>query len=226
MNLRAVLFDYGGTLDGPGRHWLPRFLDMYRAAGLALPFDRFRGAFDHATQCGYRDARVAGMSLTELIEFHVARQMEHLGVEDRALADRVVTEFVRSSRAALAESRALLERLSRHVALGVISNFYGNLERILADVGIAPLLTAIVDSARVGVHKPSPAIFTLAMQRMGCAPAAALYVGDSFEKDVRGARAAGLRTGWIVNVPERSCPSPELVDIRLRTLADIEAVIA
>ena len=226
MNVRAVLFDYGGTLDGPGRHWLPRFLHTYAAAGLTLSFDRLRTAFDHATDCAYRDGSVGQMTLAKLVEFHVARQMEQLGVEDQALAERVTADFVGSSRTALAESRAVLERLRHRVALGVISNFYGNLERILDEARITPLLTTIVDSGRVGVHKPDPRIFTLALRRIGCAPAEALYVGDSFEKDVVGARGAGLRTGWIENIPERPCASPELVDVRLRTLADVERAIA
>jgi len=226
MHVQAVLFDYGGTLDGAGRHWLPRFLETYRAAGLPLTFDRFRAAFDHATRCAYQDARMGGLGLQGTIAFHVARQMEHLGVDGRVIADRVITEFVRDSRAALEESRAVLTRVGRRVTLGVISNFYGNLDRILEEVGVAPLLATIVDSGRVGLHKPAPEIFALAVQRIGCAPAEALYVGDSFEKDIVGARAAGLHTAWLVGPTERSCPAPELVDVRLRRLADVEAIIA
>jgi len=236
MHVQAVLFDYGGTLDGAGRHWLPRFLETYRAAGLPLTFDRFRAAFDHATRCAYQDARMGGLGLQGTIAFHVARQIEHLGVDDRVIADRVIadrviadrviTEFVRDSRAALEESRAVLTRVGRRVTLGVISNFYGNLDRILEEVGVAPLLATIVDSGRVGLHKPAPEIFALAVQRIGCAPAEALYVGDSFEKDIVGARAAGLHTAWLVGPTERSCPAPDLVDVRLRALTDVEAIIA
>ncbi len=225
MKLRAVCFDYGGTLDGPGSHWLPRFLQLYQEAGAALTFERFRQAFDHATRCGYADARVATMGLQALIEFHVARQLEHLGLGNAALAERVVTAFVAASRTALAESRVVLERLRQHVALGVISNFYGNLDRILHEAGIGPSLTAIVDSNRVGMSKPDPAIFALAVQRFGCDAAAVLYVGDSFEKDIVAARAAGLHTAWLVGTVERPCPAPELVDVRLRCLADVESVI-
>jgi putative hydrolase of the HAD superfamily len=224
MNVRAVLFDYGGTLDGEC-HWLPRFLDAYRVAGLALTFERFRSAFDYATQCGYDDRRVAEMPLAELIQFHVARHMEYLRMKEPKVADRVIAQFVAASEAALAQSRALLERLRRRVALGVISNFYGNLERILHEARVAPLLTAIVDSARVGIFKPDPQIFALAVQRIGCTPAEALYVGDSFEKDIVGAHAAGLRTGWLNDPAERACPAPELLDFQLRTLTDIETVI-
>jgi putative hydrolase of the HAD superfamily len=225
MKLRAVCFDYGGTLDGPGSHWLPRFFELYQQAGVGLPFERFRAAFDHATRCGYADSRVSTMGLEALIEFHVARQLEHLELRHAGLAERVVTAFVTASRTALAESRAVLERLRARVALGVISNFYGNVDRILDEAGIGPSLTAIIDSNRVGVSKPDPAIFALAMQRLGCQPAETLHVGDSFEKDVVAARAAGLRTAWLVGTVERPCAAPELVDVRLRCLADVESVI-
>jgi HAD superfamily hydrolase (TIGR01509 family) len=225
MHQRAICFDYGGTLDGAGSHWLLRFLQLYHDAGLPLEFGRFREAFDHATHCGYTEARVAHMGLHALIEFHVQRQMEQLAVRDPALAARVVSAFVRDSRAALAESRVVLARLRQRVALGVISNFYGNVDRILDEAGIGPWLTTVIDSNRVGVCKPDPAIFALAVQGLGCDPAEALYVGDSFDKDVRGAHAAGLRTAWLAGDSEQQCPAPELVDVRLRCLADVEAVV-
>ena len=225
MKLRAVCFDYGGTLDGPGSHWLPRFHQLYRDAGLVLPFERFRAAFDHATRCGYAEPHAATMDLQGLIEFHVARQLEHLGVHDATLAAHIVETFVARSRAALAESREVLDRLRHRVALGVISNFYGNVDRILDEAGIGPWLSVVVDSNRVGVSKPDPAIFALAVRGLGCAPDEVLYVGDSFEKDVAAARGAGLRSAWLVGPIEQPCPAPELVDVRLHALADVEAVI-
>jgi HAD superfamily hydrolase (TIGR01549 family) len=226
MTLRAICFDYGGTLDGPGLHWLDRFVRLYADAGLTLEFDRVRAAFDHATGCGYADPRVAHMGLEALIGFHVARQLEQLEVNDDRLAARISAAFVDASRAALAESRKILERLKRHVALGVVSNFYGNVGVILDEVGVAPLLTAVVDSNRVGVSKPDPAIFALAVQALGCRPDEVLYVGDSFEKDVVGARAAGLRSAWLTDSTAATCRAPELVDVWLRQLADLEALVA
>ena len=225
MKVRAVCFDYGGTLDGPGSHWLPRFHRLYRDAGLVLPFDRFRAAFDHATRCGYADVAVSTMDLQALIAFHVARQLEHLDVRNAQLATQIVDTFVTDARAALAESRSVLDRLRRRVQLGVISNFYGNVGRILDEAGIGQWLAVVVDSNRVGVSKPDPEIFALAIRGLGCAPEETLYVGDSFEKDVVAARAAGLRSAWLVGPLEQACPAPEMVDVRLHRLADLEAVV-
>jgi HAD superfamily hydrolase (TIGR01549 family) len=226
MALRALLFDYGGTLDGAGSHWLDRFLAFYREAGLDLSFEQFRGAFDHATRCAYADPQVAALDLEATVDFHIRHHLEFLDLTTTDVAARVRRAFVTQCRRDLEESRRILERLRQRASLGVISNFYGNLERLLRDAGIAPLLAVIVDSARVGVSKPDPAIFALALQRLGCLPQEAMYVGDSFDKDMVGAHAAGLRTAWLVGTVERSCANPAIVDVRLRRLADLESVLA
>lgn len=223
--LQAILFDYGGTLDGAGSHWLIRFGELYRQAGIDLPFEQRRAAFDYATQCAYRDPAVASFGLEALVAYHVQRQMEHLRIPEPALAAQLIERFVRASQIGLEASRVVLARLRRRVALGVVSNFYGNVYRILAEAQLAPLLTTVIDSAVVGLRKPDPAIFALAVQQIGCTPAEVLYVGDSFEKDMVGAHAAGLRTGWLVEAIDCPCPSPECVDVRLRQLADLEPVV-
>jgi len=226
MRVEAICFDFGGTLDGPADHWLPRFARLYAAVGLAVPAEELRAAFGHATRAGYADAAVARMDLRGLTSFHIARQHEHLGVDEPERATTMIELFVRDAQAALGQSREVLERLHYRYSLGVISNFYGNVDRILDDAGIAPLLTTMVDSNRVGVSKPDPQIFRLALDDLGCAPAAALYVGDSFEKDVVGARGAGLRAAWLVGDADPVCQAPDLVDLRLRRLNDLEAVLA
>ncbi len=225
MPVRAILLDYGGTLDGCASHWLDRFLGCYRAAGLELPFERFREAFDYGTHCGYTTAAVSRMGLEALVQFHVARQLEHLRIEAPAIAAQVSAAFLQASRAALADSRALLARLRPRVALGVISNFYGNLALILEEVGIAPLLDTIIDSGCVGLSKPDPEIFALAVRELGCRPAEALYVGDSFEKDIRGAHQAGLCTAWLLGRADPPCSDPACVDFRIHHLDELEAVI-
>ena len=225
MRVRAVCFDYGGTLDGPGDHWLERFFRLYHEHGLALPWDAVRGAFDHATRTAYADPATAALDLPALVRAHAGWQMAYLGLDEKDRLARVTEAFVQQSHAALAHSRGVLARLRPRLKLGVISNFYGNLERVLADAEIAPLLEATLDSTCVGVQKPDAAIFSLAAARLACAPAEILYVGDSFEKDIAGAHAAGLRTAWLVGGIERACRAPELVDARLTRLDDLEALL-
>lgn len=223
MGLRALLFDYGGTLDAPGVHWVDRFLSIYKQEGLGESEERVREAFGHATRCAYAEQKVGGFDLEQTVAFHVERQLEFTGHRDPHLAAAIVDRFVRTSRVDLATSRSVLERLHQRFSLGVISNFYGNVDILLAEAGIAPLLSAIIDSNRVGISKPDPAIFRMAVDKVGCAPHEAMYVGDSFDKDIAGARAAGLQTAWLVGTSQPECPDPALVDVRLRTLGELES---
>jgi len=225
VRVRGILFDYGGTLDGPASHWLDRMLELYRAAGVAEPFEQVKRAFYRADDAAYADARVAAMSLDELMDFHVGVQLAELGIDDTALRRRLADEFVQRSRAALAASRAVLARLAPHYTLGVVSNFYGNAGRILADAGFAPLLAVVADSNRVGCMKPDAAIFEHALAALGTAPADTLHVGDSYERDVCAAHALGLRTAWLVPAERRTAAAPP-ADLVITSLDELERVLA
>lgn len=224
MALRALLFDYGGTLDAPGVPWVERFIEIYASEGLGEAGERVRQAFGHATRCAYADRGIRGFGLEPTVRFHVERQLEFLGCRDDRLVAAVVDRFVRAARADLEGSRAVLGRLRSRFQLGVVSNFYGNVHILLAEAGIAPLLSVIVDSTRAGVSKPEAAIFRLALDTIACRAADAMHVGDSFDKDVAGARAAGLQTAWLAPA-YRPCPDPSLVDVRLQALSDLERLL-
>jgi putative hydrolase of the HAD superfamily len=76
---------------------------------------------------------------------------------------------------------------------GVISDWGPDLLPILHTLGVTPYLHFVVVSAVVGFAKPSGEIFHHALVRAGVPAEAAVYVGDSYGRDVIGARAAGLR---------------------------------
>jgi putative hydrolase of the HAD superfamily len=92
------------------------------------------------------------------------------------------------------EARAALA-LARQAGLrtAVVSNSNGSVRAILEAVGLARHLDVVIDSSEVGVEKPDPRIFAIALDRAGLAPADAAYVGDLYSVDVLGARAAGLQ---------------------------------
>ncbi len=80
------------------------------------------------------------------------------------------------------------------VRIGVISNSEGTIARLVAEVGIA--CGEVIDSGVVGIAKPDPAIFRLALDRLGGSPDDATHVGDAWAADVEGALAAGWRAVW------------------------------
>jgi putative hydrolase of the HAD superfamily len=76
--------------------------------------------------------------------------------------------------------------------LGVVSNAEGRVERDLYGAGYTGLFETVVDSHVVGVEKPDPEIFRIALRRMGVSPESAVFLGDVPSVDVAGARAAGM----------------------------------
>jgi putative hydrolase of the HAD superfamily len=101
-----------------------------------------------------------------------------------------------------------LDRLrAAGLRLGIVSNSDGRVEEALTAAGIRDRFEVVLDSALVGVEKPDPAIFRAALTALGVAPEEALYVGDLYEVDVVGARAAGIEA--VLLLPDAAAPGPE-----------------
>jgi putative hydrolase of the HAD superfamily len=77
--------------------------------------------------------------------------------------------------------------------LAVVSNWDCSLRGVLGGLGLSAAVDAVVVSAEVGVLKPHAGIFRAAVEKLGCEPGEALFVGDSLETDVVGAQGAGIR---------------------------------
>ena len=89
---------------------------------------------------------------------------------------------------------AALRRLrARGLALAVVANWDFGLHEHLASHGLARWFDTVVVSGEVGVRKPDPAPFRLALERLGVLPERAVHVGDHPPHDEKGARAAGMR---------------------------------
>jgi putative hydrolase of the HAD superfamily len=83
------------------------------------------------------------------------------------------------------------------VKVAIVSNSEGMLEGLFRELGVLPHIDLLLDSGKLGVEKPDPAIFRLALDRFDVPPDGALHLGDSISTDVAGARAAGMRVALI-----------------------------
>ena len=228
---QVIFFDMGGTLDGDGLHWLDHFEALYARAGIAWPREIRRAAFDDAERRAANDEEIARARLVDMIDRHVAWQFEFLGPARLAeigtwsidaLRARIVGEFVATVREAARANVEMLALLrARGFDLGVVSNGCGNVDVLCEDLGYTPFLSLVVDSRRVGLYKPDPAIYLHAASVMGRAPSSIMMVGDSFERDVRPAKSIGMKTAWLQGPRGGACPDPSVVDITLRVLADL-----
>ena len=63
--------------------------------------------------------------------------------------------------------------------------------------GLAKYFTHTLISEEVGINKPQPGIFHIALQRNGITADEAVMVGDSYSSDIAGAKAAGIDQIWV-----------------------------
>lgn len=217
--VQAILFDFGGTLDADGVAWKERFRSLFAREG-APAGERFDRAFYDAD-----DALVGSIPPELSFSETVARLSS--GVADRLgrseAAGRVATRFLEDARAHLARNAEILARLHGRYRLGVVSNFYGNLEAVCRETGLAPHVDAAIDSVVVRAEKPDRRIFEAALTAVGAQPSRALFVGDSLPRDMAGARALGMPHVWLHPGEGAACCAEDRV---IGSLGEIAGVLA
>ena len=116
-------------------------------------------------------------------------------------AERLSARYIEGQRAGhpvLPGAVELVRRLAEMVPVAIVTNGPPDIQRLKIDqTGIAPYLSAVVISGELGIGKPDPAVFGHALELVGAPSRRAVMVGDSWERDVTGALAAGMRAVWI-----------------------------
>ncbi len=217
----VLLFDFGGTLDAEGVPWKERFYRLARQEGLDVPESVFDPAFYGATDTleGTIPRDAGFRSTVERVADGLAARLER----EPALFSRIGNRFIDDSMRQLAQSAALLSRLGERHRIGIVSNFYGNLQAVCDEAGLSPAIGVAVDSTIAGCKKPDPKIFQAALDALGASPADAVFVGDSQRRDMAGARAMGMRHVWLRPEGAAGSASPCCPDDRvIARLAELE----
>jgi len=197
-DLKACLFDFGGTLDSDGVTWQDRFYALYGKHGVDVDREAFRQAFYYADDSLIETGELHEAGLMETLRAQAQRVWGALGLggESRVL-DAIVTDFSDGMKWYVERNRNLLELLRDRYDLGVVSNFYGNLHKVFEDLGMQDLFRCLIDSSRIGVVKPDPRIFQAALDRMSIRPEEAVFVGDNPGRDMEGAKGLGMPHIWL-----------------------------
>ena len=105
--------------------------------------------------------------------------------------------------------------------LAIVSNWDCSLADWLEPTGLLELVDGVVTSAETGAAKPDGAIFRRALELLDAGAADAVHVGDSVNKDVEGARAAGIRAVLVA----RGSESPPDGVVAIRSLAELPSLV-
>jgi HAD superfamily hydrolase (TIGR01662 family) len=195
--ITTVLFDAGGTLVHLDYFFLHKEL---RQAGISVTRRAIRQA-EYASRAEV-DRRTRGLTAdTDETRRrpYFAALLDQLGV-DAATARRLLERFDAAHaqanlwRVMLPSTPRILQELcARGLTLGVVSNADGRIAAILRQCGVEQFFQVVIDSHHVGVEKPDPRIFHLALAQTQARPEQAVFVGDIYGIDVLGAERAGIR---------------------------------
>jgi HAD superfamily hydrolase (TIGR01549 family) len=191
MAIRWVFFDIGDVLfdeDAPHLYYFHTLLLAMRQNGVAVTWDEYHARIQ---------ACVREKPATAIID--AARTF----VPEEALWEKIfhegrgVYEALRKPRPfglLLDDITPVLKELHKQFRLGIIANQHAPVVQALDDYGIGPLFDVKAIDEIVGVSKPDPAIFHLALRQAGCTPQEAIMIGDRPDNDIAPANAVGMAT--------------------------------
>jgi putative hydrolase of the HAD superfamily len=196
-----VLLDVGGVFHLPSHEHV---LGACSRAGFEADVARLDRAHYRGTTAFHTDY-TGELPWAEMWDGYLSDYVSELGVPDDLRADTLEhlhAEFATGamwSRVIPGSVDDLRALAATGVRLGVISNADGTVgarlreqEVLQVGGGLGVTVECVIDSGEVGVQKPNPRIFAIALDAIGLTPGQVWYVGDMPGIDVIGARAAGI----------------------------------
>ena len=206
--IEAILFDLDDTLVDARGSWRAGFAEAITELHARSPALQRLGSptaiyDEHFRRYGEEAHRAAGYGewqarfTVEAFERLVA---EHLG-PDPELAAQLHARYLAAVPGHLTlypDAEPLLEQLGARYPLGLISNGPSELQRPKIDkFALDRHFEVVLVSGELGVRKPDPTIFAMALEALDVSPQCAVFIGDNPTDDVAGACASGLSAIWV-----------------------------
>lgn len=222
--MRAILFDFGGTIDTDGVHWSEKYVELFARFRPEIAKRDVERAFVESERILPTHADIAAITFEELLHRQLRIQFGILKIDEGTLLDEMTAQCYDDVRRTIGRARLLLGELEARYRLALVSNNTGNLPIVCREFALEDLFASVVDSALVGVRKPDPAIFRIALDELKVPAAAAAVVGDSYERDIVPGKSLGCRTVWLKGRSWSEPPSSEAADITVAKFGAIREI--
>jgi putative hydrolase of the HAD superfamily len=195
IEITAFLFDLDNTLvdrDAAVRRLGSSLYSVVRTSDSSLDEERFAEEFVRIDAGGsIPDKR---QQMTSVIQ-----DLSLIDTDGDALATWWNEEYPKVFMLESATKKWLKHLTDMDVPWGIVSNGSPLQMEVIQAVGLDAMTDVTIVSSLVGLRKPDPAIFELAMSRVGAdgPPEECLFVGDNPAADIVGAVGAGMRTAWV-----------------------------
>jgi len=221
FDLDGTLCDFQNVMRLSLKFTLDKILEKFPEYGDSLTIEKIIGIRNQVAE--ENRGRLANLEEVRLEAFR--RTLKHCGAVDEELAVSLNELYLKhrfGDASLFDEVLFALERLRQRYLLCVVSN--GN--SYPRKLGLEKYFEFIILSQDVGIQKPDPRIFALAIHKAGCMPNEFLYVGDSQEDDIVGAGKAGVHVVWLNRkneVRRLNIPRP---DYEITTLSGLFTILA
>jgi HAD superfamily hydrolase (TIGR01509 family) len=245
VSLKALFFDFGGTLDiYPDVHEesvaaAGKMLDLLASAGLDLNKRYSNEEFYHFVRDRNSEYKKwKNETLIELPEKKVWKDYILSGEPRKELLDcntvREITYLMDNgfhSRSVRPEAKEALENLGQYgLAMGIISNVLSSVQvpRDLKRYGIDEFFDPVITSADFGRIKPHSSIFMHAVEAAGLEADECVYIGNSPLNDIQGAKDAGFMAAVLIryeHTPLRDSMTEAKPDYYIENLLELTAIV-
>lgn len=204
--IKGIIFDYGGTIDSNGKHWAEVLWEAYQYNNTPVTKEQFREAYIYAerylaTHPVIKQNDDFGILLRKKTDLQInyLEEKEYLTNDGKnAEYSRLISaQCYNFAKQTVNAEKELLAALGKKYPMVLVSNFYGNVQAVLADFDLLKYFGEIIESAVVGVRKPDPAIFRLGIEKLSLSAEEIVVIGDSYTKDIVPATKNGCKTIWL-----------------------------
>lgn len=206
--IKGIIFDYGGTIDTNGVHWMDLIWESYLNNDIPVSIGDFREVYIFVEkQLESKRFIKKEYNFHDVLKTKINLQLSCLcsrfsqDIDESQLSpylNDIVEECYKYVQEVLKNTVPVIKRLSEKYRLAIVSNFYGNIENVLKDFGLYDFFDVIVDSGIEGIRKPNPSIFRKGLERLELHPEETVVVGDSFTNDIVPAKTIGCKAIWLI----------------------------
>lgn len=196
-NIKWILFDFGGCLDSDGMHSRTLFFSQFKKFGLISDnhaSESFENAYTASDKKIINESLVVNSKLNQMNQIMCNLIALQLDIDKVSNINNVAMAITNIQSFYLRRNSAILKKLQNKFKLGVVSNFSGNLKKILNEFSLSSYFDFILDSYHVGHSKPDPELFKLALRNCDVESDKVLFVGDNLIRDVIPAKSLGMNT--------------------------------
>jgi putative hydrolase of the HAD superfamily len=240
MSYRLLCLDAGFTLLSPRRTLADALSGVLADNGHRITPEELRTAWEEADRWFWDEYHQPGNEtwtddarIEEYWRRYHGVMLGRLGLEgQREMLDRVLaSQFSAESWEPYPDVEPMLRAVREidDVRIGIVSDWGSNLRAIIAELELDRHVDFVLPSGAVGLAKPNPDFYRLALETAGVAAGEGLMVGDSYRADVQGAWGAGMDALWLdrhegMSITPADEPLPNDVR-RIRSLDEVPAIV-